>query len=87
MEVRLAPMTGRAGRLKFLVGHHQQREVEEVKGDRGCRPGGALGPYTRVIDRGAWGAVKGNTREGHFLAAFQQKLKPWYAGKPSSISH
>lgn len=44
-----------------------------------------LGPYSRVIDRGARGAISGNTWEGRFLAAYEAMLVEHVGGNPSVV--
>jgi len=46
---------------------------------------GVLGPYSRVIDRGARGAISGNTREGRFLAAYEAMLVEHVGGAPNIV--
>jgi hypothetical protein len=41
------------------------------------------GPYSRLIDRGALGAINGNTKEGKFLRAYEQSLVDHVGGQPS----
>lgn len=47
---------------------------------------GALGPYSRVIDRGALGsAINGSSREGRFLRAYESQLWEHCGGDPSIV--
>jgi hypothetical protein len=47
---------------------------------------GALGPYSRVIDRGALGsAINGSSREGRFLRAYEAELVDHCGGAPSAV--
>jgi hypothetical protein len=41
-----------------------------------------VGAYSRLIDRGALGALSGNTREGRFLRAYERALLE-HVGNPS----
>jgi hypothetical protein len=41
------------------------------------------GPYSRLIDRGAVGAINGRSREGQFLRAYEQQLIEHCGGNPS----
>jgi hypothetical protein len=44
----------------------------------------ALGPYSRVIDRGAVGGlIDGRSREGRFLRTYEQALFDHVGGRPS----
>jgi hypothetical protein len=45
---------------------------------------GVLGPYSRIIDKGARGAINGRSREGRYLAAFEAQLLE-HLGRPPSI--
>jgi hypothetical protein len=64
---------------------------EIAKGSTADRPelkGGSgavhrLGPYSRVIDRGAIGAIDGRSREGRFLRAYEKMLIKHVGDKPS----
>src|SRR5215204_5360208 len=42
-----------------------------------------LGPYSRVIDRGAIGAIDGRSREGRFLRAYEKGLIEHVGGTPT----
>jgi hypothetical protein len=46
---------------------------------------GVLGPYSRVIDRGARGAISGNTWEGRFLASYEAMLVEHVGGNPNIV--
>jgi hypothetical protein len=43
----------------------------------------AKGPYSRLIGRGAVGAINGRSREGQFLRAYEQMLIKHCGGNPS----
>src|SRR5947207_15763774 len=48
--------------------------------------GGQIGPYSKLIDRGAiGGAIDGRSREGRFLRAFEAMLVE-HLGHPPSIT-
>lgn len=47
---------------------------------------GRLGPYSRLIDRGAvGGAIDGRSREGRFLRAYEKALVVHVGGNPSLV--
>jgi len=47
---------------------------------------GGLGPYSRVIDRGAVGGlIDGRSREGRFLRRYEQMLVEHCGGDPSIV--
>ena len=46
---------------------------------------GVLGPYSRVIDRGARGVISGNTWEGRFLRAYEADLVEYLGGNVSIV--
>jgi hypothetical protein len=46
----------------------------------------ALGPYSRLIDRGAVGGlIDGRSREGRFLRAYERQLTEHVGGSPSIV--
>jgi hypothetical protein len=53
----------------------------------GLAPGrGGLGPYSRLIDRGAvGGGIDGRSREGRFLRAYEKMLTDHVGGSPSIV--
>jgi hypothetical protein len=46
---------------------------------------GVIGPYSRLIDRGAIGGLSGRSREGRFLKHYEQMLLQ-HIGRPPSIT-
>jgi hypothetical protein len=46
---------------------------------------GVLGPYSRIIDRGARGAISGNTWEGRYLRTYEQMLIEHVGGNPNIV--
>src|ERR1700704_3296660 len=45
----------------------------------------ATGPYSRALDRGAVGALNGNTREAKFIKAYAATLMEHVGGNPSIV--
>src|SRR5437773_2641469 len=43
----------------------------------------AVGPYSRVIDRGALGAISGRSRAGRYLRAYEAMLVAHVGGSPT----
>ena len=42
-----------------------------------------VGPYSRLIDRGALGAINGSSREGRYLRDYEKRLLAHVGGTPS----
>jgi len=57
-----------------------------VVGPRSRPRGGQIGPYSKLIDRGAVGAaIDGRSREGRYLRAYEAMLVEHVGGRPSII--
>lgn len=68
-----------ATKLNPLTGRPRSRRTGR---SQTARP---IGPYSRIIDRGAWGGIiSGKTREGRFLAAYAHELFDHIGANPTT---
>jgi hypothetical protein len=65
----------------------QNSPADRPRDIAGSSPGrGGLGPYSRLIDRGAvGGAIDGRSGEGRYLRAYEKMLTDHVGGSPSIV--
>lgn len=74
-------------RKALAVGSRRSKSNPEPSQNRKPRRqvGGQLGPYSKVLERGALGRVNGWSWEGRFLRAYEDMLIKHVGGNPNAI--
>ena len=70
-------------RPKFTRGNGHPGNTQAPSPRNRSAKASVTGPYSRLIDRGALGAIDGSSREGRFLKAYEKMLIDHCGGNPS----